>query len=89
MVFGQKKIFRNLEGDIHIGNNAPEGFSETNIEDVENILKNLNDKKLWRCHVCNDLSISKNPPKTCPTCFAEDAYVEVNENEVKKLLELK
>lgn len=88
MVFANKKLFINKSGDIHVGIGSPEGFSECNIADVKKILKNLGDKKLWRCHVCNDLSISKIPLELCPTCFQKDAYVEINENEFRGLLKI-
>ena len=89
MVFGNKKIFKNLAGDMHIGNNAPEGFSETIIEDVSSRLNNLEGRKIWRCHVCNDIRIANEPLQTCPTCLQQDAYVEINMQEIKSLLEIK
>jgi len=88
MVFANKKIFKNASGDIHVGNNSPDNFTEATIEDVKKALKNLNGKKLWRCHVCNDLSIISVPPKICPTCFQEEAYVEINEKEFRNFLEI-
>jgi len=32
-------------------------------------------KKLWRCHVCNDIHLGNKPPEVCPTCGAEHAFV--------------
>jgi len=86
-MFQNKKIFKKDE-DIHVGNNAPEGFIETSIEEVEKILSNLGQRKLWRCHVCNDLHIGISFPSPCPTCFAIDAFVEVEIEEIKNLLEI-
>jgi hypothetical protein len=87
-MFQNKRIFKKGE-DIHIGNNAPEGFVEASIGEVEEVLKNLGKRKLWRCHVCNDLHIGISFPSPCPTCFVEDAYIEIEINEVKNLLEIK
>lgn len=32
-------------------------------------------KKLWRCHVCNDIHLGNKPPEVCPTCGAKNAFV--------------
>lgn len=32
-------------------------------------------KKLWRCHVCNDIHLGNKPPEVCPTCGAKHAFV--------------
>lgn len=84
----KKSIFKDGLGNIHFGINAPEGFQAGTREDVDEALKNLNEKKLWRCHVCNDLSINIEPPKECPTCKVDNAYAEIDLNEFKNLLEL-
>jgi len=84
----KKSIFKDNLGNIHFGINAPEGFQAGAREDVDAALNNLNGKKLWRCHVCSDLSINIEPPKECPTCKVENAYIEIDLNEFKKLLEL-
>lgn len=77
-----KTIFKDSNGSIHFGVNAPSAdFKKAERKDVENILSNLGNKKLWRCTVCNDLHIGEIPPKQCPTCFAIDAFVEINEKE--------
>jgi rubrerythrin len=77
-----KTIFRDRNGNIHFGINAPSAdFKKAEIKDVKEILSNLESKKLWRCTVCNDLHIGEIPPKQCPTCFAIDAFVEINEKE--------
>ena len=86
MVFANKKLFKNTNGDIHIGNNSPEGFVEANVEDVKKALKNLNGREIWRCTVCNDLAISSSPLKICPTCFQENVYVKINEKELRNFL---
>jgi NTP pyrophosphatase (non-canonical NTP hydrolase) len=86
MVFASKKIYKNKEGDIHVGINAPQGFLECKIEDVKKVLGKLEGRKLFRCHVCNDLRIAKNPLQVCPTCFQIDVYVEINEKEMRGLL---
>jgi rubrerythrin len=89
MVFAGKKIFKNSQEELHIGNIAPKGFVECNLDEVKKALKSLGKRKFWRCHVCNDLSISITPPEICPTCFQKDAYVEINEKEIKTILEIK
>jgi rubrerythrin len=88
MVFSGKKIFKNDNGDIHVGINAPEDFSECPVEEVKKTLENLNGRLLWRCTVCSDLSIAEVPPRICPTCFAEEAFVQINEKELNNLLEI-
>ena len=88
MAFADKKIFKNKSGDIHVGGNSPEDFSEATLEDIKKVLVALKGKKLWRCTVCNDLCITIQPPKICPTCFQEEVYVEINEKEFKNFLEL-
>jgi len=42
-------------------------------------------KKYWRCFVCNDIHYGLNPPKICPTCLAENAYVEISAAEAKRI----
>jgi ferredoxin-thioredoxin reductase catalytic chain len=32
-------------------------------------------KKLWRCHVCNDIHLGNKAPEVCPTCGAHHAFV--------------
>jgi rubrerythrin len=88
-IYGHKKIFKNKSGDIHVGINAPKDFEIANIEDVKSALKNRGGKKIFRCNVCNDLIIAFVPLEICPTCLQKDAYVEINENEIKNLLEIK
>jgi len=43
-------------------------------------------KKLWRCHVCNDLHYGERPPAVCPTCGARKAFVEVDRDEALKVI---
>ena len=81
-----KSFFKNKKGEIHFGMNGGEGFVPSNKNDAEKALKNLGNKKLWRCTVCNDLHIGEIPPKQCPTCFAIDAFVEINEKEFLEML---
>ncbi len=45
-------------------------------------------KKYWRCFVCNDIHYGVNPPKTCPTCQAVDAFVESSPQEASKVQKL-
>jgi hypothetical protein len=87
-MFGNKKIYQNSAGEIHIGNIAPKDFSIAGIEDVKNALKNLQNKKIFRCHVCNDIHIGLTAPEVCPTCFQKEAYVQINEKEIKTLLDI-
>ena len=84
----KKNIFKDSLGNIHFGISAPEGFQAGTPEDIAVILNNIGARKLWRCTVCNDLSINITPPKECPTCHVKDAYVEIELSEFKKLLEL-
>lgn len=84
----KKSIFKNKNGNIHFGIMAPEGFEAGHMEDIAAALKNLGEKKLWRCNVCNDLSIGSEPPKECPTCHMDNAYTEIDLSEFNKLLEI-
>lgn len=82
-----KTIFKDSNGNIHFGVNAPSGdFKNAERKDIENALSNLGNKKLWRCTICNDLHIGEIPPKQCPTCFAIDAFVEINEKEFRGII---
>lgn len=83
-----KRIFKNGSGEIHFGGSAPEGFTEGTKEDLQKTLKNLGGKKVWRCTVCNDLRIAIEPLEVCPTCYAQNAYVEININEFERLVEI-
>lgn len=80
-----KEFFKNKTGETHFGMNSGEEFEKIENFDIE-ILKNLGNKKLWRCNVCNDLHIGEMPPKQCPTCFVVDAYVEINEKEFLEMI---
>ena len=81
----QKKLFQKT-GDIHFGVNAPEGFEDAEISNVEKTLSDLGERKLWRCTVCNDIHIGKEFPHECPTCIQLDAYVEINKKELKEVI---
>lgn len=83
-----KSIFKDNSGNIHFGVNAPKGFQEGTREDADKVLENLGEKKLWRCNVCNDLQISVEPLRDCPSCSAKNAYIEIELDEFKKLLEI-
>lgn len=43
-------------------------------------------KKIWRCHICNDLHIGIQPPYVCPTCREKNAYVAVASREAEIIL---
>lgn len=43
-------------------------------------------KRLWRCHVCNDLHYGVGPPLICPTCGARGAFVQVDRDEALKII---
>jgi len=45
-------------------------------------------KKFWRCNVCNDIHYGAAGPETCPTCQQKNVYVEIEENEAKKAMNL-
>jgi rubrerythrin len=81
-----KNFFKSNNGDIHFGATKINGFVDCNEQEAEKLLKALNNKKLWRCTVCNDLYMGEIPPKQCPTCFAIDAYVEINEKEFREMI---
>ena len=83
-----KNIFKDAEGNIHFGLNAPAGFSGAEREDVDKALVNPGNRKLWRCNVCNDLQISTDPLEECPTCLTKNAYVEIDLDEFNKLLNI-
>lgn len=84
----KKSIFKDNLGNIHFGLIAPAGFSIGINADVTKAIDNLADRKFWRCTVCNDLSINVTPPKECPTCHIVDAYIEIELNEFKNLMEI-
>ena len=46
------------------------------------------DKKFLRCNVCNDIHYGNDGPETCPTCQAKNAYVEIDKEEAKKVMDL-
>jgi len=74
----EKKLYRNVEGDIHFGINAPEGYVPCEKLDVKLA---LGKKKLWRCNVCNDLHLGNVFPNPCPNCMAPNSYVEISKQE--------
>jgi ferredoxin-thioredoxin reductase catalytic subunit len=43
-------------------------------------------KRLWRCHVCNDLHFGVGPPMVCPTCGARGVFVQIDRHETLKIL---
>jgi len=45
-------------------------------------------KKMWRCTVCNDIHYGVRPPEVCPTCQAKNAYVEIDQREAGKVMDL-
>jgi rubrerythrin len=45
-------------------------------------------KKFYRCNVCNDIHYGALPPEICPTCSTKNAYVEIDINEAKKVMQL-
>lgn len=45
-------------------------------------------KKFWRCTVCNDIHYGIAGPEICPTCQAKNAYVEIDKEEAKNVMEL-
>jgi ferredoxin-thioredoxin reductase catalytic chain len=42
-------------------------------------------KKYWRCFICNDIHYGLFPPVLCPTCKVKNAYVEISEQEARKM----
>lgn len=45
----------------------------------------IEEKKFYRCTVCNDIHFGENPPEKCPTCNAKNAYVQIDLSEAKKV----
>jgi ferredoxin-thioredoxin reductase catalytic subunit len=43
-------------------------------------------KKVWRCHVCNDIHFGAAPPVICPTCGARRAFALVDRDETMKII---
>ena len=43
-------------------------------------------KKIWRCHICNDIHFGISPPETCPTCNANKAYVEMSSKAAQTII---
>jgi ferredoxin-thioredoxin reductase catalytic chain len=43
-------------------------------------------KRLWRCHVCNDIHFGNRPPEVCPTCGAKRAFVPSDLNEAMEII---
>ena len=46
----------------------------------------VRDKRLWRCHVCNDLHYGERPPLLCPTCAAKNAFVRIGRSEALRFI---
>lgn len=44
------------------------------------------EKKLWRCHVCNDIHYGRSAPYVCPTCAAKGAFVQIDRSEAMKVI---
>jgi rubrerythrin len=45
-------------------------------------------KKFFRCNVCNDIHLGIAGPEICPTCQQKNAYVEIDLEEAKKVMNL-
>lgn len=43
-------------------------------------------KRMWRCHICNDLHYGAAPPVICPTCGAKRAFVLTDQDEALKII---
>ncbi|MFT4297815.1 MAG: rubredoxin-like domain-containing protein [Candidatus Woesearchaeota archaeon] len=43
-------------------------------------------KNYFRCNVCNDIHFGIAGPEICPTCQAENAYVEVEQKEAEAIM---
>jgi rubrerythrin len=48
----------------------------------------MSNKKFFRCHVCNDIHLGFNYPKTCPTCLVENVYIEIEKEEFMHIAKL-
>lgn len=45
-------------------------------------------KKFWRCTVCNDIHFGMAGPEIRSTCQAKNAYVEIDKEEAKNVMEI-
>lgn len=45
-------------------------------------------KAFFRCNICNDIHYGIAGPEICPTCFAKNAYVKIDESEAKYVMGL-
>ncbi|NQU79537.1 hypothetical protein HQ545_07245 [Candidatus Woesearchaeota archaeon] len=49
----------------------------------------MSDNKIWRCNVCNNIHHSVSAPEICPTCKANNAYVEIEKQEAANIMGFK
>lgn len=45
-------------------------------------------KRFFRCNVCNDIHYGASAPEVCPTCKVKNAYVEIDQKEALKVMGL-
>lgn len=45
-------------------------------------------KKFWRCYVCSDIHYGNGGPEICPTCMTKNAFVEIDKEEAKNVMQL-
>ncbi|MFH0860258.1 MAG: hypothetical protein V1921_03570 [Candidatus Altiarchaeota archaeon] len=45
-------------------------------------------KRFFRCNVCNDVHFGLAGPAVCPTCQAKNAYVEIDAQEARNVMNL-
>jgi rubrerythrin len=46
------------------------------------------EKNFFRCNVCNDIHHGITGPELCPTCKTENAYVQIDKEEAKNLMQI-
>ena len=44
-------------------------------------------KTFFRCTVCGDVHFGRDAPEICPTCGAKNAYVGIDAEEAKELMD--
>ena len=45
-------------------------------------------KTFFRCTVCGDVHFGRAAPEVCPTCGAKNAYIQIDADEAKELMNL-
>lgn len=84
-LFVSKEVYEGKEKTKSIPERRPAKEIREKINKNDNKAKS-NMKSYWLCTICGDIHYGIYPPKLCPTCEIEDVYVQISEEEAKKLL---